>query len=176
MGTDAITTDKLSRLCAIVAVDEQGAIGRNGQLLCRLPDDMRHFKNLTTGHSVIMGRATFESFPKGALPNRQNIVLTRQAGWSAPDVTVAASMQEAIGKADRPGPIFIIGGAQVYAQAMPMVQTLHLTVIHHAFDGADTFFPPVDTAQWQEISSSYHPADKRHPHPFTIKQFKRLAK
>ena len=103
-------------LSAIVVVAENGAIGRDGGLLCHLPADLRHFKGLTMGHSIVMGRRTFESFPKGALPGRQNIVITRSRTYRREGFTVAHSLTEAIDAATMPGEVFIIGGAQIYAE------------------------------------------------------------
>ena len=97
-------------LSAIVAIDRNGAIGKQGQLLCHMPADMRHFKEITMGHSIIMGRKTFESFPKGALPGRQNIVITRNRNYAPEGVTVAHSVDEALSVATMPGDMFIIGG------------------------------------------------------------------
>ena len=114
---------------AIVAVDENGAIGRQGDLLCHLPADMRHFKEMTMGHSIVMGRKTFESFPRRPLPGRQNLVITRSAGWQYPGVTVAHSLEQAIALAET-DTVFIIGGAQIYEQALPVVDVLHITLIH----------------------------------------------
>lgn len=155
-------------LHAIVAIDEAGAIGRKGQLLCHLPLDLKHFKELTTGHSIIMGRKTLESFPKGPLPGRQNIVLSRNRRYRPEGVTVATSLDKAVAAVDMPSPAFIIGGAQVYAAALDRIDTLHLTVIHHTFDDADTFFPPLDPTRWKLIAEEHHEADDRHPYPFTF--------
>ena len=160
-------------LHAIVAIDEAGAIGRAGQLLCHLPLDLKHFKELTTGHAIIMGRKTLESFPKGPLPGRQNIVLSRNRRYRPEGVTVAASLDKALAAVEMPSPAFIIGGAQVYAAALDRIDTLHLTIIHHTFADTDTFFPPLDPEQWQLIAEEHHAPDDRHPYPFTFKTLKR---
>ena len=131
---------------AIVAVDENGAIGRQGDLLCHLPADMRHFKEMTMGHSIVMGRKTFESFPRRPLPGRQNLVITRSAGWQYPGVTVAHSLEQAIALAET-DTVFIIGGAQIYEQALPVVDVLHLTLIHARWASADVYFPALDQFQ-----------------------------
>ena len=123
---------------AIVAIDENGAIGRQGDLLCHLPADMKHFKEVTMGHSIVMGRKTFESFPRRPLPGRQNIVITRNAGWQYTGVTVVHSLEDAIAAAET-DTIFIIGGAQVYEQSLPLVDVLHLTRIHARWASADLF-------------------------------------
>jgi len=150
---------------AIVAVDQNWAIGRQGDLLCHLPADMRHFKEVTMGHSIVMGRKTFESFPRRPLPGRQNIVITRNADWQYPGVTVAHSVEEAIAAAQT-DTVFIIGGAQVYEQALPRVEVLHLTLIHARWATADAFFPTLDMSQWQETSREHHASDHRHAYEF----------
>lgn len=158
---------------AIVAVDENGAIGRQGGLLCHLPADMRHFKEVTMGHSIIMGRKTFESFPRRPLPGRQNIVITRNADWQHEGVTVAHSLDEAIAAAQT-DTAFIIGGEQIYRQAMPLINVLHLTVIHARWATADTFFPPIDMSRWQEVGREHHTSDHRNAYEFDFITLKRL--
>ncbi|MBO4871061.1 MAG: dihydrofolate reductase [Muribaculaceae bacterium] len=155
-------------LAAIVVVADDGAIGRNGDLLCHLPADLKHFKAITMGHSIIMGRRTFDSFPKGALPGRQNIVITRNEHFSAPDVTVAHSVDEAIKAAIMPGEVFIIGGAQIYAATFERVTTLYLTRLHATFPEADAFFPTIDPIEWDTISEEHHDSDDRNPYPYTF--------
>ena len=150
---------------AIVAVDQNWAIGRQGDLLCHLPADMRHFKEVTMGHCIVMGRKTFESFPRRPLPGRQNIVVTRNASWQYPGVTVVHSIDEAIGAA-MTDTVFIIGGAQVYEQALPRVEVLHLTLIHARWATADAFFPTLDMSQWQETSREHHTSDHRNAYEF----------
>ena len=148
-------------LSAIVAIDAHGAIGRNGQLLCHLPADLKHFKAITTGHSIIMGRKTFESFPHGPLPGRQNIVVTRNAHYRPQGVTVAHSIDQAIALVEMPGEAFIIGGGSVYAQAMPIANTLEITHIEAADPQADTHFPAIDPQQWELVSETAPTADSR---------------
>jgi len=161
---------------AIVAIDRNGAIGKQGQLLCHLPADMKHFKETTMGHSIIMGRKTFESFPKGALPGRQNIVITRNTVYQATGITVVNTIQQALSAATMPSEIFIIGGEQIYKATFPLVTTLHLTVIDHKFKDADAHFPRIDMRSWTIISTEQHPADDRNPYPFTFMTLKRKAK
>ena len=157
---------------AIVAIDENGAIGRQGDLLCHLPADMKHFKEVTMGHSIVMGRKTFESFPRRPLPGRQNIVITRNTGWQYPGVTVAHSLEKAIEAAET-STVFIIGGAQVYEQAMPLVNVLHLTRIHARWASADAFFPTIDMTQWQVVSGMHHKSDHRNAYEFDFITLKR---
>ena len=157
---------------AIVAIDENGAIGRQGELLCHLPADMRHFKEVTMGHSIVMGRKTFESFPRRPLPGRQNIVITRDPKWAYPGMTVAHSLDEAIAVAQT-DTVFIIGGAQIYELAMPQVEVLHLTRIHARWASADVFFPALDMSQWQEVSREHHGSDHRNAYEFDFITLKR---
>ena len=162
----------MKSLHAIVAVDENWAIGRQGDLLCHLPADMKHFKETTMGHSIVMGRKTFESFPRRPLPGRQNIVITRNADWNHEGVTVAHSLEEAIAAA-RTDKVFIIGGAQIYEQALPLVDVLHLTMIHARWASADVFFPAIDMSQWQEVSREHHCSDHRNAYEFDFITLKR---
>lgn len=136
----------------IVAIDRKGAIGRRGELLYHISADLRRFKALTTGHTVVMGRKTFESLPKGALPNRRNIVVSRSSGYSAPGAEVAHSLEAAVAMADSKD-IYIIGGAEIYRQALPLVDRLLLTVIDAETADADTFFPtlPLDEFSIERI-------------------------
>ena len=157
---------------AIVAVDENGAIGRQGDLLCHLPADMRHFKEMTMGHSIVMGRKTFESFPRRPLPGRQNLVITRSAGWQYPGVTVAHSLEQAIALAET-DTVFIIGGAQIYEQALPVVDVLHLTLIHARWASADVYFPALDPNQWQEVEREHHTSDHRNAYEYDFITLKR---
>lgn len=150
---------------AIVAIDENGAIGRQGDLLCHLPADMKHFKEVTMGHSIVMGRKTFESFPRRPLPGRQNIVITRNPGFQYPGVTVVHSLDEAL-QAAQTDTAFIIGGAQVYEMALPQVDVLHLTLIHARWASADVFFPALDMSQWQEVAREHHASDHRNAYEF----------
>lgn len=159
---------------AIVAIDENGAIGRQGDLLCHLPADMRHFKQVTMGHSIVMGRKTFESFPRRPLPGRQNIVITRNTAWQYPGVTVVHSLDEAIAAAQTET-VFVIGGAQVYEQALPLVDVLHLTVIHARWADADVFFPAIDMTQWQEVERVHHASDHRNAYEFDFVTLKRRS-
>ena len=157
---------------AIVAVASDWAIGRQGDLLCHLPADMKHFKEVTMGHSIIMGRKTFESFPRRPLPGRQNIVITRNEQWQYPGVTVVHSLEDAIAAAETEM-VFIIGGAQVYEQALPLVDVLHLTMIHARWASADAYFPTLDMNEWQEVSREHHDSDHRNAYEFDFVTLKR---
>lgn len=158
----------------IVAIAQENAIGANNQLLCHLSDDLKRFKRLTTGHTVIMGRNTFDSLPNGPLPNRKNIVLTSRP-QSLPEGCVAVkSLEEAIACADKDEELFIIGGASVYKQALPMADKLYLTIIRHSFADADTFFPEIDFSQWQQTFSDDHQANEKNAFPYSFVDYKRV--
>lgn len=163
----------MSKISIIVAADAGNAIGKDNRLLCRMPDDMKRFKELTTGHTVIMGRKTFESLPKGALPNRRNIVLTTDPHKQYADTVSCQDLQEAIGVYKDEEEVFIIGGAMVYKEAMPFADTLYLTRIHHTFEDADTFFPEIDLSQWNVTEQQEFPADEKHAYPFTFLTYTR---
>lgn len=162
----------MTRIALIAAVAENGAIGRNQQLLCHLPNDLKLFKNLTSGHTVVMGRRTFESLPNGALPNRRNIVLTHNPNVSWPNVTVIHQLDE-IEQEKADDEIFIIGGASLYNETIGLADTLYITHIHHSFDDADTFFPPIDETVWLKTDVREMPADEKHPYPYTFVTYRR---
>lgn len=132
----------------IVAVAPDGAIGRRGDLLFHISADLRRFKQLTMGHPVIMGRKTFESLPKGALPGRRNIVISRNASFTAPDVETVLSLDKAIALCDGVDKVFVIGGAQIYAEAIGSADRLCLTRFNRTLPDADCFFPAIDPAVW----------------------------
>ncbi len=163
-------------LSIIVAIDRNNAIGIGNKLIYWLPDDLRRFKQLTTGNTIIMGRKTFESLPKGALPNRRNIVLSRNKNVSFSGADVFPSLKEALDDCRRKAEegsddakeIFIIGGASVYRQALPIADRLCITEIDASTDNADTFCPEFDRAAWVETFRESHPAADRHPHPFAF--------
>lgn len=160
-------------LGAIVVVAENGAIGKNGDLLCHLPADLKHFKSVTMGYPIIMGRKTFDSLPKGALPGRMNVVVTRNPEFSAEGVTVCHSVEEALEATAHAEKRFIIGGAQLYAATFSFVDTLYLTQLHAEFPEADTFFPEIDFSQWEELSSEHHTADEKNHYDYTFLTLKR---
>lgn len=152
----------------IVAAGENNAIGKDNTLIWHLSDDLKRFKKLTNGHCIIMGRKTFESFPK-PLPNRTHIVITRQKNYKAPEgVIVVNSLEEAVKKAEHDNQPFIIGGGEIYKQAMPIANTLELTRVHHSFKDADTFFPEIDTSKWKEVSNVFHKKDDKHQYEFSF--------
>ena len=163
----------MNNLSAIVVIAENSAIGKNNDLLCHLPADLKHFKELTMGHTIIMGRRTFESLPKGALPGRENIVVTRNADYQAAGAVVCHSVDEALQKASIPGERFIIGGAQLYAATIDKVDMLHLTELHASFADADTFFPQINRDEWQEVERIDCQADERNRYSYSFVTLKK---
>ncbi len=133
----------MTRISIIVATARGGAIGRKGDLLFHISDDLRRFKAITMGHPIIMGRKTFESFPKGALPGRRNIVITRQFDYTAPGIEVVGSLDQAIATAGNVDELFIIGGGEIYRQAIGLAHRIYLTEIDADVADADTFFPEI---------------------------------
>ena len=157
----------------IAAAGEDNALGKGSQLLWHLPNDFKHFKSLTTGHCIIMGRKTFETFPK-PLPQRTHIVITRQDDYLVPQgVYVAHSLPEALGiAAGIDSNPYVIGGGEIYAQALSYASAIELTRVHHSFPEADVFFPELDTT-WELASTETFPPDERHAYSYT---FERLIK
>ena len=147
----AMTENK--NLSLIVAVADNWAIGKDNSLLWHISDDLKRFKALTTGHCIVMGRKTYESFPKRPLPNRRNIVITHGDGSGLEGCEVVHSVQEALEQCESDEQPFIIGGATVYRQFLPFVARIYLTKVFATFD-ADTFFPPIDTEEFREVSAS----------------------
>lgn len=157
----------------IAAVAANGAIGYHNHLLYRLSADLRRFKALTTGHTVVMGRRTFESLPKGALPNRRNIVLSRTQTAFAGAETFA-SLDEALAACAPDEEVYVIGGASVYAQALPLADSLRLTHVDDVPAEADAFFPTVDPTEWRRVATESHEADEKNERPFTFADYERL--
>ena len=156
-----------NNLTIIVAAGENNEIGKDNNLIWHLRDDLKRFKALTSGHHIIMGRKTFESFPK-PLPNRTHIVISRQENYQAPDgVIVVNSLEKAIDKTINDKQPFIIGGGEIYKQAMPYANKIELTRVHATFD-ADTFFPEIDTVVWKETNNKIHSQDKDHKYAFSF--------
>lgn len=157
----------------IAAVDRRMAIGYQNKLLFWLPNDLKRFKALTTGHTIIMGRKTFESLPKGALPNRRNIVLSSNAATSCPGAEVFTSLEEALNHCDADEEVYIIGGESVYRQALPLADRLCLTEIDAEAPQADAYFPQVQPEIWHEKNRDAHPADEKHPCPYAFVDYVR---
>ncbi len=166
------TPQKVSELTIIVAAGENNAIGKDNKLIWHLGDDLKRFKNLTNGHHIIMGRKTFESFPK-PLPNRTHIVITRQSDYKVPHgVIVVNALTDAIDAAKNDSQPYIIGGGEIYKQAMQLANKIELTRVHHSFE-ADTFFPSIDTTIWKETENKFHDKDDKHDYAFSFLTYKR---
>ncbi|MBR1838136.1 MAG: dihydrofolate reductase [Bacteroidaceae bacterium] len=160
-------------LTIIAALDRRGAIGFQNKLLFRLPDDLKRFKSLTTGHTVLMGRNTYDSLPHGALPNRRNIVLSRTIN-ALPSCEVFPSLSQALAACQPDEQVFAIGGATVYQAALPLADRMILTHVEAEAPEADTFFPTIDSEQWRVVSREAHAADERHAVPFSFVHYTRL--
>lgn len=156
----------------IVAIgDKNNAIGRQGDLLCHMPDDLKHFKQITSGCTVIMGKRTFFSLPKHPLPNRRNIVITDIQGEQFEGAEAAYSIEEATRLADAQKENFIIGGGMVYRQFMPLADKLYITHIHNVWDDADTFFPEISESEWKETAREDHQKDDKNPHNYSFVEY-----
>lgn len=160
-------------LSIIVAVNRKLAIGFENRLIYRVPNDLKRFKALTTGHTIIMGRKTFDSLPKGALPNRRNIVLSRQE-LNIPGAECFHSLEEALKTCRTEEEVFIIGGASLYREALPLADRLYLTEIEDADQPADTFFPAIDLNVWHEKNRECHPTDEKHLYPYCFIDYERI--
>lgn len=160
----------------IAAVAANGAIGYENKLLYWLPNDLKRFKALTTGHTIIMGRHTFESLPNGALPHRRNIVLTRSTAFAAEGVEVFASLEAALAACASEDEVFVIGGASVYAAALPIADRLCLTLVEDEPAEADAFFPEIDPEEWCVTFDEPHEADERHAHAYRFVDYERKVK
>jgi dihydrofolate reductase len=158
----------------VVAVAEKMAIGNNNQLLCHLPDDLKMFKNLTAGHTVVMGKNTWHSLPFKPLPNRQNIVITDIKDEIFEGAISAFSIEDAISKMPDNEESFVMGGAMVYRQFMPLAGRLYITRVHHDFE-ADTYFPDIEEEVWSLVSAKDHASDEKHLYPFTYEVYERRS-
>lgn len=158
----------MSTISIIAAIADDNAIGKNLQLLWHLPNDMKRFKELTTGHAVLMGRKTFESLPNGALPNRKNVVLTTLPEADFVNCFPCESMKDALDICEKEEEVFVIGGALVYRQALSRADKMYITRVHAEFPDADTFFPVVDWSQWEEVEHQDFPADNKHAYPYSF--------
>jgi len=153
----------------IAAIAENRAIGKDNDLLWRLPNDMKRFKEITTGHTIIMGRKTFESLPKGALPNRTNVVVTANTDISFENCEMYNDLNTAVDKHKED--IFIIGGASIYEQTIKFADKMYITLVHHSFDDADVFFPETDEKEWILTESIDFPSDEKHRFSYTFQTY-----
>jgi len=173
ISTTATEKKHTNALTIIVAASENNEIGKDNKLIWHLSNDLKRFKKLTSGHHIIMGRKTFESFPK-PLPNRTHIVISRQESYSVPaGVIVVNSIDEAIEKAKNDSQPFVIGGGEIYKLALPFASKIELTRVHHTFD-ADAFFPEIDLNLWKETQNEFHKKDKDHEFEFSFLTYERL--
>ena len=161
------------KISIIVATAQGNAIGRKGDLLFHISADLRRFKEITMSHPIIMGRKTFESLPKGALPNRRNIVLSRQ-DIEFPGAERYASLEAALAQCRNEEEIFIIGGASVYQEALPLADKLCVTHIDDRPEQADAFFPEIDPSVWKVTSCEAHPSDEKHHQSYRFIDYCRI--
>ncbi|KIA99023.1 diacylglycerol kinase [Flavobacterium sp. KMS] len=155
----------------IAAVAENNALGKNNEMIWHLSNDFKRFKALTTGHHIIMGRKTFESFPK-PLPNRTHIVITRQEEYQPEGCIVVKSIEEAIAKCPENDDSFIIGGGEIYNLGMPLADILEITRVHHSFE-ADAFFPEINKKEWQLVEAEPNTRDEKHLYDYTYETYVR---
>lgn len=164
----------MAKISVIAAVAQNRAIGFENKLLYWLPNDLKRFKALTTGHTIVMGRKTFESFPKGALPNRRNVVLSRNAALQLPGTECFTSLEDALKSCQQDEHIYIIGGDSVYQQSMDIADELCLTLVEDTPAQADAFFPVVDPSVWKETFIEKHSADEKHQQNYTFVNYERI--
>lgn len=169
----SLISDKIVKnLTLIAAAGENNGIGKDNQLIWHLKDDLAHFKSLTSNHAMIMGRKTFESFAK-PLPNRTHIVITGQPNYQVPEgVIVVHNFADALDAIKNDSQPFVIGGGEIYKQAMPYADKIELTRVHGTFD-ADTFFPAIDPSIWVETQNKRHPKDENHAYSFSFITYRR---
>ncbi len=153
----------------IAAVAENNALGKDNNLLWHLPNDFKRFKEITSGHHIIMGRKTFESFPK-PLPNRTHIVISRQKNLLLEGCIIVESLEKAIAVCPENEDLFIIGGGEIYSQSIPVADELDITRVHHSFD-ADVYFPIIDAEIWELTSEIFNPKDEKHLFDYTFQKY-----
>lgn len=153
----------------IAAAAENNALGKNNELVWHLPNDFKRFKSLTTGHHIIMGRKTFESFPK-PLPNRVHVVITRQENYKPEGCIVVDSIEKAIAVCPENEDTYIIGGGEIYNLALPFTDIIELTKVHHTFE-ADTFFPKINKNEWVLVESEENQKDEKHLFDYTYETY-----
>ncbi len=156
----------------VVAIAENHAIGKDNKLLWHLPNDLKHFKEITTGHTIIMGRKTYESVGK-PLPNRRNIIVTRQ-NITIEGCEAVNSIEAALALCADDAEAFIVGGAEIYKQAMKLTDRIYLTVVHQKFE-ADSFFPEISKPEWKEVYREDHEPDNKNAIPYSFITFERVG-
>lgn len=157
----------------VVIADEKNGIGKDNGLLAKMPADLQHFKNVTTGFPVIMGRKTFNSIGNKPLLNRRTIIISTQ-DLSFESAEVVHSLQDALSLCQDQEKVSIIGGETIFRQAMPVANQIELTRLHHTFT-ADTFFPEMDPSEWEQTAWESHPADEKNPYPYTFISFRKTS-
>lgn len=162
----------MTLVSVVVAADERGGIGRSGGLPWHLPEDLRRFKALTMGKPIVMGRRTWDSIGR-PLPGRRSIVVSRQPGLAIEGAEVVGSLEQAFDIAAEAPEVCVIGGAELYRLALPQADLVHLTRVHAEVE-ADTFLPPLEPSEWEEVSREAHPADARHAHPYSFVTLRRV--
>lgn len=162
-------------LSIIAAINRKRGIGYQNKLLYWLPNDLKRFKALTTGHTILMGRHTFESLPKGALPNRRNVVLSRQDLYFE-GAECFHTLEEALKSCKEEDEVFVIGGAMLYTEALPLADRLYLTEVEDDQATADTFFPEIAPTIWQEKSRECHSTDEKHLYSYSFVDYERTQK
>lgn len=165
----------MKNISIIAAIADNGAIGKNNDLIWRLPNDLKRFKSLTDGHTIVMGRRTFESLPKGALPNRKNVVMTSMPEAIGTSAFVCSSWEEMMDLTEKDDNVFIIGGASIYSDALSIANRMYITRVHETFD-ADVFFPEIDYSEWEEVSRTECKADEKHLYDYTFIDYIRKEK
>lgn len=153
----------------IAAVAENNALGKNNELVWHLPNDFKRFKSLTSSHYIIMGRKTFESFPK-PLPNRTHVVITRQDNYHPEGCIIVESIQKAIEICPKNEDSYIIGGGEIYNLGLPFADKIEVTRVHHNFD-ADTFFPEINPEEWKIIDSEFNSKDDKHLYDYSYQTY-----
>lgn len=161
-------------LSLIVATGKNNEIGKDNALLWQLPADMKHFREITSLHTIIMGRKTFESIGK-VLPNRKNIIITRDKNYKIKDAQVVHSLEEALEKVRKEDEVFVIGGAQMYKEAFPYADKLYVTHIQAEDKEADTFFPEIIPIAWNEISHEEHKGDEKNKFAYTFSIYEKFS-
>ena len=164
----------MGKVTLIAAAGENNALGKDKDLVWHLPDDFKRFKRLTTGHYIIMGRKTFETFPQ-LLPNRTHVIITRKKDYAPQGAIVVHSLDEALKVAKADEQPFVIGGGEIYKLSMDKADVIELTRVHGSFD-ADTFFPEIDEEEWKLVAQEEHPADERHQYAFTYLTYERAKR
>lgn len=167
----SLSLKKLLMLILIAAAAENNALGKDNDLLWHLPDDFKRFKALTSGHYIIMGRKTFESFPK-LLPNRTHVIVTRQPDYKAENCIVVPGLEEAIKACPENEDVYVIGGGEIYGLALPVSDKIELTRVHAEFE-AEAFFPEFSSDEWKLVATEYHPKDEKHVYDFTYETYLR---